>query len=91
MRYPTSETAAKIEGYPKLCRMNDVGRARVEEIKALERMHHQRFPGDYESDKWREIQNMKEEISHNDKYFDFGYAPAYRTILKKYEDFPKLF
>jgi len=54
-------------------------------------MHHQRFPGDYESDKWREIQNMKEEISHNDKYFDFGYAPAYRTILKKYEDFPKLF
>ena len=105
MRYPTRETAAKIEGYPKVATPTE---------EAIELMRQSRmFPGDFNNNSLSQfIQNAKEAINRKDRDERFRlsmsehlerlyrlkeilenskvqYKPEHESILKKYDSFPK--
>ena len=81
MRYPTSETAAKIEGYEK-------------EPWAIDEQGNKINPHDFWNFE-RAAQNPNAPLETLFDFpkgrGGFGYSPQYQTILKKYADFPKLF
>ena len=100
MRYPTSETAAKIEGYQK-------GFGRTEETDRLQREIRetqaefeeaillQDDPFIPSSEKQR-VDDLEKKLNTLRSQFDEAlmrapkdYSPEHKTILKKYSDFPK--
>lgn len=107
MRYPTSETAAKIEGYTKQS-------PNQEQIKILEKKYNRpegyvdigtrenlditQFPEEIASELLKKFK-IYEEWENSQQAKDFwkelsnigDYYPEHQTILKKYSDFPKLF
>ena len=103
MRYPTSETAAKIEGYIKKYPKEDVDEAKVLQDaiftlklgrSKLEDLHALRGSEKYLSFNEAENKNdvlkrFSDRLSQLDVRKD--YIPEHQTILKKYADFPKLF
>ena len=102
MRYPTSETAAKIEGYQKEFSHSDETERLLKEIHDTqaqfeEAIRLQDDPFILSPDK-QLIDNLEKKLKDlRIKYDDAlvrapkDYAPEYQTILKKYSDFPKLF
>ena len=79
MRYPTSETAAKIEGYQKKPKwFNQEG----EEVI---------LTNDSYDPITLEIKPQYKETFGNFTHSSPEYTPQHQTILKKYADFPKLF
>ena len=94
MRYPTSDTAAKIEGYEKKTitdpKIQDEYRALDQERTQL--YNEQRNLGifDLKNDiinkRLSEIELREQELNSM-----LDYSPEHQTILKKYSDFPKLF
>lgn len=88
MRYPTSETAAKIEGYSKDYFTPEYEEALHTYSEAADRANKFKYglkatpiPKDIE-DKIKELERLGK---------DRTYKPEYQTILKKYSDFPKMF
>lgn len=86
MRYPTRETAAKIEGYPVTMQRTPEYDEAIERVRLKQRMHHQRYPSDYESEAWHALE--AEEFAARQLRKE-GYNPQHETILKKYDAFPK--
>ena len=107
MRYPTSETAAKIEGYTRQS-------PNQEQIKILEKKYNRpegymdigtrenfditQFPEETASEllkKFKIYENWENSQQAKDFWKEFSnigeYYPEHQTILKKYSDFPKLF
>ena len=107
MRYPTSETAAKIEGYTRQS-------PNQEQIKILEKKYNRpegymdigtrenfditQFPEETASEllkKFKIYENWENSQQAKDFWKEFNnireYYPEHQTILKKYSDFPKLF
>lgn len=96
MRYPTSGTAAKIEGYPYeeiidpkyqelLYKHGDL-RMRLNELQNKDNLAET-----YKvRDELNSIQDQIQQARSNGIVIK-TYAPQYQTILKKYADFPKLF
>lgn len=85
MRYPTSDTAAKIEGYKKENRSQLLNLRRLIqkaqndfENGIIEYQEYDRLVNDLQN-QMRAAQNSGE------------YIPEHQTILKKYADFPKMF
>lgn len=85
MRYPTSDTAAKIEGYKKENRSQLLNLRRLIqkaqndfENGIIEYQEYDRLVNDLQN-QMRTAQNSGE------------YIPEHQTILKKYADFPKMF
>lgn len=85
MRYPTSETAAKIEGYKKENRSQLLNLRRLMEKAqkdfengVIEYQEYEKLSNDLLR-QMREAQNSGQ------------YSPEHQTILKKYADFPKMF
>lgn len=84
MRYPTSETAAKIEGYQK------VNHTQLNELSNQQMKLGEQFENGEIS--WEEYDKMIDAINKQKKeLFGKEYDPKHQTILKKYADFPKLF
>ena len=84
MRYPTSETAAKIEGYQK------VNHTQLNELSNQQMKLGEQFENGEIS--WEEYDKMMDAINKQKKeLFGKEYDPKHQTILKKYADFPKLF
>ena len=84
MRYPTSETAAKIEGYQK------VNHTQLNELSNQQMKLGEQFENGEIS--WEEYDKMIDDINKQKKeLFGKEYDPKHQTILKKYADFPKLF
>lgn len=104
MRYPTPETAAKIEGYTKTHYTPEY-QALLDELDRLSRPEGDLAPVPDEislfndepiyytpekrAELIRDIENKIADISIEQK--DFTYSPQHQTILKKYADFPKMF
>lgn len=107
MRYPTSETAAKIEGYTRQS-------PNQEQIKILEKKYNRpegymdirtrenfditQFPEETTSEllkKFKIYERWENSQQAKDFWKEFNnigeYYPEYQTILKKYSNFPKLF
>ena len=107
MRYPTSETAAKIEGYTRQS-------PNQEQIKILEKKYNRpegyvdigtrenfditQFPEEIAlglSKRFKIYENWENSQQAKDFWKEFNnigeYYPEHQTILKKYSDFPKLF
>ena len=107
IRYPTSETAAKIEGYIRQS-------PNQEQIKILEKKYNRpegyvdigtrenfditQFPEEIASEllkKFKIYENWENSQQAKDFWKEFNnireYYPEHQTILKKYSDFPKLF
>ena len=107
MRYPTSETAAKIEGYTRKS-------PSWEQIEALEKKYNRpegyvdlgtRENFDFESlpekealelsERFKTYKKWDETQQAKDFWKEFNnigdYYPQHQTILKKYSDFPKMF
>lgn len=107
MCYPTSETAAKIEGYTRQS-------PNQEQIKILEKKYNRpegymdigtrenfditQFPEETASEllkKFKIYENWENSQQAKDFWKEFNsireYYPEHQTILKKYSDFPKLF
>lgn len=76
MRYPTRETAAKIEGYEKRPLIDEIKKLRIEQDEFIEKYG-------YES---KEIEKKIQDLINT-----VDYAPEHKTILKKYDAFPKQF
>lgn len=78
IRVPTSETAAKVQGYNSQKVLNrKLYDAEVEKLKAS---------GKYTED---EIRNMSTRLRMNPDYFTPSFSPEHQTILKKYSEQPK--
>lgn len=97
MRYPTSETAAKIEGYSKQS-PNHVDENIIEQFwndnKELQEINWR----DYYNGNINSLSDYIIKTVGQDKYNKFldkignsTYSPQHQTILKKYADFPKQF
>ena len=107
MRYPTSETAAKIEGYTRQS-------PSWEQLEILEKKYNRpegyvdigtrenfditQFPEETASEllkKFKIYENWENSQQAKDFWKEFNnireYYPEHQTILKKYSDFPKLF
>lgn len=87
MRYPTSETAAKIEGYKKTYPEPEYSRLK-QQNEAYQRSFEN---GAISYDRYLEltdrvIKRLKEIQGQGQSY-----SPEHQTILKKYADFPKMF
>lgn len=100
MRYPTPETAAKIEGYKKVKVQNPKANALSEQLDEMWRIYrdnnveyvNQLYPSDWEEVAIREIPGYNEILNELKAISNtYNYIPEHRTILKKYSDFPKLF
>ena len=91
MRYPTPESAAKIEGYNKQKVMPSREVVEQHEQKVAELREKARIYGDDAViEEWSaEQQNFKDYLEGLKAKAD--YAPEHKTILKKYADFPKQF
>ena len=84
MRYPTSETAAKIEGYQK------VNHTQLNELSNQQMKLGEQFENGEIS--WEEYDKIIDAINKQKReLFGKEYDPKHQTILKKYSDFPKLF
>jgi hypothetical protein len=85
MRYPTSETAAKIEGYKKQ------NKSQVLNLRRLI----QKTQNDFENGiiEYQEYEKLVDDLNNQIRIaLNSGeYSPEHQTILKKYSDFPKLF
>jgi hypothetical protein len=78
VRVPTSETAAKVQGYNSNKVLNrKLYDAKVEELK---------LSGKYTDN---EIKNMSVRLRTNPDYFTPSFLPEHQTILKKYAEQPK--
>ena len=107
MRYPTSETAAKIEGYQKTINpkyqelLNKQSELHMElnelqNQEALYKMFNEPFSIEDNLQKTykieEELKSIQDEIQQIRKNgIEKTYIPEHQTILKKYADFPKLF
>ena len=100
MRYPTPETAAKIEGYKKVKVQNPKANALSEQLDEMWRIYrddnieyvNQLHPSDWEKVAIREIPGYNETLNELKAISNtYDYIPEHKTILKKYSDFPKLF
>ena len=100
MRYPTPETAAKIEGYKKVKVQNPKANALSEQLDEMWRIYrddnieyvNQIHPSDWEEIAIREIPGYNETLNELKAISNtYDYIPEHKTILKKYSDFPKLF
>lgn len=105
MRYPTPDTAAKIEGYQKWGKSDEM--AAVEnELGMLERFRDgdiPEFPDELEqmmgvvgnssaeevASRIEQLRNKKADLIMDTR--DADYLPEHKTILKKYAEFPKKF
>lgn len=107
MRYPTSETAAKIQGYKKQRVPNPIRDLETELYKQLNKMC-EKYLNSHEPElRYMSSQEIKLELKNNvpgvselleklDQLRNiptnvYSYSPEHQTILKKYADFPKLF
>lgn len=105
MRYPTPDTAAKIEGYQKQ-RSSDEINAIQDELDILEHYRDGDIPeypdiveqmmsvvGNSSSEeviaRIEQLRNRKADLIMNGA--DYDYLKEHKTILKKYADFPKKF
>ena len=84
MRYPTSETAAKIEGYSKI-NHNRINELSQQQMKIGEQFENGEITYEEYNKLTNEINELKKEAVGKE------YSPEHQTILKKYTDFPKLF
>jgi len=102
MRYPTRETAAKIEGYPVTAQYGDNYNKLLEEYKSLDAKV-AKLNTEYRNNglepisqaDYRKLLNNKNDLKilldKEKKNVKLTYAPQYETILKKYSSFPKLY
>lgn len=106
MRYPTSETAAKIEGYKKQVVPRPTRNREIELRDQLDKMWKEYYDAnksqlnnfsllDLEQVGRKNIPNyakLADELEQLRNIPDkYDYIPEHKTILKKYADFPKLF
>ena len=93
MRYPTEETAAKIEGYSKNAYTEEYQKLLTDRDVLIDRNSHILDTTGKEDPNLRKqidaLQTQIEEIWHNGNYTD--YPKAHKTILRKYSEFPKKF
>lgn len=88
MRYPTPETAAKIEMYPKDTLTPEFKEALDAYVEAAGKANKFKF-GLSAVPVPKDIENKLEELRRLGK--EFTYAPEHQTILRKYSEFPKMF
>jgi len=88
MRYPTPETAAKIEGYSKDYFTPEYKEALDAYSKAADRANKFKY-GLKATPIPKDIEDRIKELKQLGK--DRTYKPEHQTILKKYSDFPKMF
>lgn len=88
LRYPTSETAAKIEGYSKDYFTPEYKEALDAYSKAADRANKFKY-GLKATPIPKDIEDRITELKRLGK--DRTYKPEHQTILKKYSDFPKMF
>lgn len=106
MRYPTSETAAKIEGYKKETVPRPTRNREIELRDQLDKMWKEYYDANksqLNNASLLELEQIgRKNIPNYAKIMDeleylrnipdkYEYIPAHQTILKKYADFPKLF
>ena len=106
MRYPTSETAAKIEGYQKTALPRPTRYQEIELRDQLDKMWKEYYDAneaelrnipylELESIGRKNIPKYSEMLDKYDQLRSiptkYDYAPEHQTILKKYTGFPKLF
>ena len=97
MRYPTPETAARIESYPRGTLTPEYKKLEEEYNNVVSRISNNLFVEGYKDTPegiknyellhslTNKMRGLKETNSH------LTYAPNHQTILKKYADFPKMF
>jgi hypothetical protein len=111
MRYPTSETAAKIQGYQKSIQPTDLGKDYLDGLNnlridnegayskksLLETIEHElnkvdeSGPTTQERGHLLEMKQQIEPLNEEDLFpKDIGYLSQHKTILKKYDDTPKM-
>lgn len=91
MRYPTEETAAKIEGYHKTAHTEEYQKL-LDERDRLITKNSQILDetGKEDPQLRRQIDDLQDEIwNHGENYAD--YPKQLKTILRKYSEFPKKF
>lgn len=87
MRYPTSETAAKIEGYKKT-----YPEPEYSILKQKNKAYQQSFKnGAISYDRYLELTDPVIKRLREIQGQGLSYSPKHQTILKKYENFPKMF
>ena len=87
MRYPTSQTVAKIEGYEPILLFGDVNK----EQQAI-RLQQRIFQLQQAPFRRRELQRALQEYEQLKKEsIGQTYSPQEQTILKKYDEFPRMF
>ena len=102
MRYPTSETAAKIEGYQKgfgtseeLERLRKQIRDTQTEFEKAIKLQKDPFIDSPEKQRVDDLENklktLRAEFDEALIRAPKDYSPEHKTILKKYADFPKLY
>lgn len=107
MRYPTPETAAKIEGYEKQRIPNPIRDLETKLYKQLNKMCRTYLDSHEPELRYMSSEEIKLELKNNvpgvselleklDQLRNiptniYNYSPEHQTILKKYADFPKLF
>ena len=87
MRYPTPETAAKIEGYKKT-----YPEPQYSMLKQQSEAYQQSFEnGAISYDRYLELTDQIIKKLREIHGQGQSYSPEHQTILKKYADFPKMF
>lgn len=87
MRYPTSETAAKIEGYKKAYPEPEYSM-----LKQKNEAYQKAFEnGTISYDRYLELTDKIVKRLREIQGQGLSYSPEHQTILKKYSDFPKMF
>lgn len=87
MRYPTSETAAKIEGYKKTYPEPEYSMLK-QQSEAYQRSFEN---GAISYDRYLELTDRVIKRLREIQGQGQSYSPEHQTILKKYSDFPKMF
>jgi hypothetical protein len=92
VRVPTSETAAKVQGYSKT-QPNPKNREILDEIAALENNRYSELPDELingnnirysHTERTAKIESLRSKLNN-----DLLYSPEQQTILKKYSEQPK--
>ena len=102
MRYPTPETATKIEGYQKTkvfipkakSLLDDLNKSLAANEKIIVAQDNLLRPDYFDTQGIKlssETENLLQQYRSLGDRTVMDFSPSHKTILKKYEDFPKLF